>query len=150
MFVIERPVVWRMRLIKSNEQDKRLVAMALEKIVGFEFEKSRLRKFKGKRANKWTTEGLSFVGLRLITFAEKKFCVIAFWRVFFSAAGAFRIFLGRRPFLKAALRKRFIAQMPFAEVTGFVIRIGKHLRQTKKIARQCFLVPGATGLMRPI
>src|ERR1051326_2018623 len=121
MFVIERPVVWRMRLIKSNEQDKRFVAMALEKIVGFEFEKSRLRKFKGKRADKRAPESLPFVGLRLVTFAEKKFRIIALRRVFFSAAGAFRVFLSRRPFLKPGLRKSFIAQMPFAEESGAIV-----------------------------
>jgi len=39
--------------------------------------------------------------------------------------------------------------MPFAEVTGSIIGIGEHLRQANKIARQRFLVPSATRLMRP-
>ena len=53
------------------------------------------------------------------------------------------------PFLESVLREHFVAQMPFAHVTGAVTGIAQKLRERARIAPQCDVVADTAALVRP-
>src|SRR5712692_2874242 len=129
MFGVKGTVIGRMRLNEGDKHEERFAAVAFKKFTRLCFNELRLGKFERQSADKQAAEIFSITEVGLVAFGKKEFRVIAHAIDFFVANGAFEMLLNRGPFLEPPLRRKLIAQMPFAEITGPVIRIAKQTRQ---------------------
>ena len=136
MFVVKGTVIRRMRFDEGDKHEERFAAVLFEKFTRLCFNELRFGKFKRQSADKRTPEIFSITEVRFVAFGEKKFRVIAHAVDFFVANGAFEMFFNRGPFLEPPLRRKLIAQMPLAEITGAVIGIANQLGQAAKLPRQ--------------
>src|ERR1700736_196975 len=127
MFVVKRTVIRRMRFNKGDKHDERFAAVAFKKFTRLGFNELRLRKFKRQRADKRAPEIFSVTEVRFVAFGKKKLRVIAYAVDLLGAEGALEILLNRGPFLESPLCRKLVAQMPLAEITGAVVRIGQQL-----------------------
>src|SRR5438105_9407981 len=136
MFVVKGTVIRRVRFNEGDKHEERFAAVAFKKFTRLCFNELRFGKFKRQSADKRATEIFSITEVRFVAFGEKKFRVIAHAVDFFVANGAFEILFNRGPFLESPLRRKLVAQMPLAEITGAVIGIANQLGQATKLPRQ--------------